>query len=305
MNNMFPELNEVFNNIMALTYGKNVVYTHAGVFHTDDAMATALLRIAGYEGDVVRVNKVPEGVTDETNLIYDIGYGRFDHHQDDVDVRPSGVKYAAFGLLVRVSGLCEVDGFYDFDQTFVEFLDKTDNGQLGKDEVNNIRNYIFSLNPRWDEDTDEHVAFQQAVSFCTRVLEREFGLRLSKVRARSFVNEAVDKALEQNKHYIDLDRFMPWEGQIKYLDGAALNVLCAVYPSRGEWAIKIRSAFDLDHPRQSAAYFDFVDANKPEGCTFVHSAGFIASAKTHEAAIDIAERYVHAIPSTTLAEFQI
>ena len=72
--------------------------THSGKFHADDVFASALLRIC-YPGiEIRRTFEIPEGFD---GLIFDIGGGRFDHHQTGAPVRPNGVPYAAFGLLWR------------------------------------------------------------------------------------------------------------------------------------------------------------------------------------------------------------
>ena len=36
---------------------------------------------------------------DFDGLVYDIGFGKYDHHQENRRVRKNGVPYAAFGLL--------------------------------------------------------------------------------------------------------------------------------------------------------------------------------------------------------------
>ena len=45
---------------------------------------------------IARGNRVPE---DFDGIVFDIGRGRYDHHQKDSRVRENGVPYAAFGLL--------------------------------------------------------------------------------------------------------------------------------------------------------------------------------------------------------------
>ena len=68
-------------------------FTHAGKFHADDVFATALLQILRPDIKITRGFTVPD---DFDGIVYDIGFGMFDHHQEPrVSVRP--------GLLTRTS----------------------------------------------------------------------------------------------------------------------------------------------------------------------------------------------------------
>ena len=46
--------------------------------------------------EIIRGNEVPE---DFDGIVYDIGRGKYDHHQLNKRVRENGIPYAAFGLL--------------------------------------------------------------------------------------------------------------------------------------------------------------------------------------------------------------
>lgn len=71
-------------------------FTHGGKFHADDVFSAALLLYLNPEIVIARGNRVPE---DFDGIVFDIGRGRYDHHQKDSRVRENGVPYAAFGLL--------------------------------------------------------------------------------------------------------------------------------------------------------------------------------------------------------------
>lgn len=108
---------------------KGRVYTHAGLFHGDDAYAVAAASLIWTpeesspwkEGlEVIRVNNLEdlkkEGVSDKNALVVDIGYGRFDHHQPEqvvypgTDIRMSAVakfwKYAGTAVTRRIGEEC-------------------------------------------------------------------------------------------------------------------------------------------------------------------------------------------------------
>lgn len=59
-------------------------------------------------------------------IVFDIGRGRYDHHQRDSRVRENGVPYAAFGLLWEElgSGILGETLAQRFDEEFVQPLDK-------------------------------------------------------------------------------------------------------------------------------------------------------------------------------------
>ena len=76
-------------------------FTHGSSFHADDVFSTALLQILKPGIQIQRGLQVPQ---DFDGIVYDIGRGRFDHHQEDKEIRKNGTPYAAFGLLWREYG---------------------------------------------------------------------------------------------------------------------------------------------------------------------------------------------------------
>ena len=70
------------------------VLTHGGKFHADDVFSGAFLTILKPGIQIERAFQVPEGYA---GLVFDLGWGRFDHHQQGAPVRENGVPYAAFG----------------------------------------------------------------------------------------------------------------------------------------------------------------------------------------------------------------
>ena len=101
-------------------------FTHAGKFHADDVFATALLQILRPDIKITRGFVVPD---DFDGIVYDIGFGMFDHHQEPRETRPNGIPYAAFGLLWRVlgPGLVGERQARLIDENFIQPLDLNDN----------------------------------------------------------------------------------------------------------------------------------------------------------------------------------
>ena len=122
-------------------------FTHNGKFHADDVFSSALLLYLNPEITITRGNKVPD---DFDGIVFDIGRGRYDHHQKDSRIRENGIPYAAFGLLWEDLG-CEILGdelAEKFDEAFVQPLDNNDN----TGEKNELASLIGSFNPSWDEN---------------------------------------------------------------------------------------------------------------------------------------------------------
>lgn len=268
------------NNIQKV---ENII-VHSGVFHADDVLAVALLRNLGCEATVRRVFKVPENV-EEGTLVLDIGgeydgVSRFDHHQPSCPVRDNGVKYAAFGLLIKALGICEEQGFENFDEKFCCGIDARDNGQfdLAAEYPSPVGDTINEFVPSWDDTRSMEEAFEEAVRFAQGILQREFSRRKSAAKARSIVLEAAEKA---ENGIVVLPQFCPWQDA---LAPRAEEYKAVVYPAlRGGYNAQVvpsktvKRAFPLDWLSE-----------KPQGATFVHQARFLCATSTEEEAIRLA-----------------
>lgn len=143
--------------------------THGGRFHADDVFSAALLKLLNPSVQITRVFDVPENFD---GLVFDIGWGRFDHHQKNAPVRPNGVPYAAFGLLWKEfgAGLVGPEEAERFDFHFIQPLDLDDNTGCGSE----IAGLIGAFNPSWDSDRSPDDCFAEAVAFAEVILEKRF-----------------------------------------------------------------------------------------------------------------------------------
>lgn len=149
--------------------------THAGSFHADEVMATVLLEVLYDDIKLARVNEVSE---ESSAFIYDIGLGKYDHHQDDKVRRDNGIAYSSVGLIWRDYGL-EVlkklgieeyaeDLFFDIDQDLIMPIDALDNGE-GERASMTIQSVISLNNPFWNSSQSENEAFIVSVDFARNV----------------------------------------------------------------------------------------------------------------------------------------
>ena len=86
---------------MKLKITKNIeeanLITHSSTFHPDDVFSTMFLSKIIENPIVCRTNNPDLAPRDA--IVYDIGFGKFDHHGTDARIRSnSSLKYCSFGL---------------------------------------------------------------------------------------------------------------------------------------------------------------------------------------------------------------
>lgn len=262
--------------------------THGGSFHADDVFSTALLRRFNPDFEPVRAFEVPEGYD---GIAYDIGGGRFDHHQPDAEVRPNGVKYAAFGLLWREFGhevLPDPDDWESFDETFVQVIDKGDNGV----EHNDIAGLVSDFVPTRGSSADYDAAFMDAVEMAEGMLDRRFGRILE---ARQAVTDLrADMEAQQGEAVLVLSEYVP--GWQKEVVGSGFEYV--TFPSnRGGQTLQgvpdAVGSFDVVAPFpeewRGLSGVDLECASGIDGLTFCHATGFLCACDTPETALVAAD----------------
>lgn len=213
-------------------------FTHSGKFHADDVFSSALLLYLNPEIRIIRGNKVPE---DFDGIVFDIGRGRYDHHQKDSRIRENGIPYAAFGLLWEELGT-EILGeelAQKFDESFVQPLDNNDN----TGEKNELATLIGNFNPTWDAQGGNNEAFFQAVSVAGMILENKFERYLGNERADKRVEEILEehqKAIlsgeksKEEARILILPEFVPCQKRLSETD-----IAFVIFPSnRGGYCIQ-------------------------------------------------------------------
>ncbi|MGN0485521.1 MAG: MYG1 family protein [Lachnospiraceae bacterium] len=264
-------------------------YTHAGSFHSDDVFATAFLRMLNPDIQIERGNCPPE---DFDGIIYDIGGGKFDHHQKEKELREDGTPYAAFGLIWREFGalLFSEEMVEEFDEKFVKDLDLSDN----TGSPNLIASVIADFNPCWDDKTttsDER--FFEAVEMAQTILQHKFERISSTERAKNQVLEAIQKSDGQ---ILLLEEFMPWK---KFVAHTTLKY--AIYPSnRGGYSIQAipedekvdeKEVLKLPFPEEwrGAKPEELQEKTGISTARFCHPSGFLAAADTLDGALAMAK----------------
>ena len=260
----------------------NKGFTHAGVFHADDVLSTALLKILNPDFEWTRGSVVPE---DFDGIIYDIGGGEFDHHQVDARIRDNGVPYAAFGLIWEKYG-CYVMDKKDaelFDKEFVQMIDLTDN----TGNRNPISSVIHDMNPEWNEDISSDDAFSKAVEFAIHMLNSKFKHIMAKKHAEDKVKAKLNEALDGCLY---LGEYMPWRTALKETD---INFV--IYDSaRGGYNIQTVPHNDGNIPMvmfprewRGKTGEELEGISGISGLIFCHNGGFLCTANSLNAAWDV------------------
>lgn len=281
--------------------------THSGTMHADEVFATAFLDL--YLGDikVCRLPDVPSDIS-ENVLVYDIGRGKYDHHQEDAKKRETGIPYCSFGLLWQEFGrkflekrnipnLEEV--FTMFDKDFVEAIDADDNGIFPKIEasykVKTLSDVIKLYNPSYKSGQDETIQFTKAVIFAKSIIDEELASVTGKVIAKTLVLEKLKTA---TNHTLYLDEYMPYEQTILSEEQAS-DIYFAVYPSnRGGYGIKTIPISAEDHTKRKEFPLSWAGLDNEElekvsgikGLRFCHLTRFLVTCDTFEAVEQVIEK---------------
>lgn len=305
--------------------------THDGIFHADDVLACAILRMAhGGEGwewadeptsDFAKLSFVrtrDPRVLAECDIIVDVGgvydpdRGRFDHHQvGRAGARPSGVLYSAAGLVWKAYGetVCSnKDVAEEVDREFIAPVCATDNGQslfVNRTPMfegvapNSFSSLIASLNPSWDEYPSHDGCFQNAVETAQYLLSRAIKAAEGKAKARAIVMEELLK--DPDAAIVVLDRFVPWTETV--LESAP-HALYVVFPNEtgDTWMVQcVPDALGSFGKRKAlpAAWQGLRDAafcaaTGVEDGVFCHPGLFICGARGREGAMRLARLAISA-----------
>lgn len=294
------------------TMEQATVVTHGGVFHADEVLATVILSKVLEDITVLRTFKVPEGLSDDV-IVYDIGFGRFDHHQKGGNgARENGVPYASVGLIWKEYGHQIVENTANpelvwelIDRDLIQGVDATDNGAMPKpeSELSNMSfsNIISGFNPTWDSNEDSDEAFIKAVEFAETVFENTLKNATAKAKAQKIVEEAIEKSQE---HIMVLEQFVPWQEFVFSSENAkASEVQFVVFPSnRGgyNWQCVPDMLGGFGQRKTVPSEWRGLSGENLQKVTgvptanFCHAAGFLGSAETFEDAYALAKLAVEA-----------
>ena len=280
--------------------------THNGTMHADEVFATAFLSLYFGNFKVARVSEVPKDISTKT-IIYDIGKGKFDHHQTDARIRDNGIKYSSFGLLFEEYGLNylkklklkNTKAIYNYlVKDFIEAIDAIDNGVFPEIKsiykIKTVSDVIKIFNPSYGSNDKEDEQFIKAVSLAESILTEELKNVIGKVEAGVKVKKILNKT---KGPILILDEYLPYEETVlTSLSGK--KILFAIYPSnRGGYGIKTIPISTTD--KTSRVYFpkewggltnDALEkVTGIKGSLFCHTNRFLMTASDLDTAKKLAE----------------
>lgn len=302
---------------LVTSFSQATAITHNGVFHADEIFATALL-CNMQDVKLLRTNCVNPEDSTINQIVYDIGGGKYDHHQKDFsECRKSGTKYSSFGLLWRDCGEWYMNNFANgieynaklaaaiFDKEFVEGIDAIDNGQIIKhsDEVSvtSVSNIISMMNPLWNSGTElESECFVNAVNLADKIFLRAIETAASKAKAKKVVEEAIEKS---ENHIMILDFFVPWQSHLLNSENPkAADILYVLFKSK-------RSGYNVQAVPDAPGSFgmckmlpeewaglngiDLQIVTNTDTAIFCHNARFICGAESYSDALILANLAVN------------
>ena len=275
------------NNLVDLVRRSSVAYTHAGVFHSDDVFGAALLQIINTSLEIRRTFKVSDEMRSETDLIFDIGGGRFDHHFNGAPERDGGIKYSSFGLFWKdLKGSIPEQVWEAVDRELVLPIDINDNYGEG----NPISAVISAFNLGWNDSRSEaDAAFESAVSFAKDALGHLIDSEMKKWDALELVESQFDAS--QDKRIVELDTPAPWSSVIVAKD----EPLFVLFPSDREgWMVQLVPT--VPGSRETRTTFPRTWWGVPREelleltggrVLFCHANGFILSVKDKVTAVEL------------------
>ena len=284
--NLFVSVNGN-NSFVTLVTNSSVAYTHAGVFHSDDVFSAALLRIINPTIEVRRTFKVTDEMKEETEIIFDIGGGRFDHHFNGCSVRDDAIKYSSFGLLWKeMKGTIPDQVWEAVDRELVIPIDVNDNYGDG----NPLSTIISSFNLGWNDSRHgADIAFENAVEFAKDALGHLIDSEMKKWDAQALVESQYQAS--SDKRIVELDTPAPWSSVIV----AKPEPQFVLFPSDREgWMVQVVPVFA--GLRDSRTSFPREWWGRPREelleltggrVLFCHANGFILSAKDKETAVEL------------------
>lgn len=214
--------------------------THAGTFHSDEVLSTVILEKVFSNLTIIRTLEVPENIGEDV-IVYDIGFGKYDHHQKGGNgKRENGVPYASVGLIWKefghkiVTDTCNPTLVWEIiEQDLIQGVDAIDNGSLPKADypiqAMTFSKAISEFNPTWDSQEDADEAFLKAVTFAKIVFDNTLKNAIAKAKAQEIVETAIEKS---EGHIMVLDQHIPWQDFILLSQNKkAADILFVVYPS--------------------------------------------------------------------------
>jgi uncharacterized UPF0160 family protein len=256
--------------------GIKKIITHDGVFHADEVIAAALLRVQGWDCEVVRTRDkdvLSQALLDLETLVldqggeYNIDMLNLDHHQDPNLPSVAGLVWRHFNAYI----LSDLAKTY-FDE-FISGIDKWDTNRDGchadwPKEFRNLSHIIAGFNRDPFDSVNQDIQFEKAVKFAIVVVENEKNSALLKARAE--IDYSAHVVINGVAIFSQFSQIWRDKGEYEF----------AVMPHPSGWQVVAAKIVNKVIPETAK---DF------EGFIFRHNTGFMATFDTLENIIKFIE----------------
>lgn len=291
---------------MKLMMNDLTIVTHDGNFHADDVFSIAALKCVLPTFTLIRTRDndimANADIVLDVGGVYDAEAGRFDHHQrGGAGEREDGTPFSSFGLIWQKYGLAICGDNQEVadsvDAKLVATIDAVDCGYVkGIMEGVSLSQSISMFNPTWEEAGDFDRAFDEAVAYAQRILQRFIAAAQGGINAKSIVAAAIARA--EDARIIVLQQYTPWKTTVF---NQAPDALFVIYPSQtGQWRIQtvpaeLGSFADRKSLPQAWSGLNGEALQKVTGlddAMFCHNGLFIAGCESFESTLAMAKMAV-------------
>lgn len=286
--------------------------THSGPFHADDVLATAILRRAIPDVEVVRSRDL--AVIEAADIVYDVGgvydpaTKRLDHHQRGrAKSHPCGIERSSAGLVWEEYGHLltpSEKAMESVDRLLILPVDAVDNGQalvtsydmLYGTQQPTLSALIGNLNPVWHEEQDFDAAFESAVHVAGIFLEAAIARAASSEHIEVAMLGIIGAAEGRHGRVLVMDQFVPWRTFL-FENGLDQDWDLVVYPDpAGTWVVACVPDAPMSRisktpwPREWAGLPTpaLVRATGIPDMVFCHPGAHIGGARTKKSALRLA-----------------
>lgn len=219
-------------------YNKANFVTHSGTFHVDDVISTIFLSKIFKEINLIRVPSM-DNRSINNKLVFDIGYGAFDHHQKDRNgKRKNGIYYSSIGLLWKKYGKLylksikakNINKVYEYmDKELIQYIDATDNMQMEYLKSKISPDFVKLCNPEWNENVTEEEGFIHALKLADEFWNIYIKHALAEVEA---IEMLIKKTNETSENFVVFDKELPYRKAIELFNNK--NIKYLIFKSKRE-----------------------------------------------------------------------
>ncbi len=302
---MNEEKSELIKSLMAAGDSRpnKTIYlgTHSGEMHADDVLATAVLfrelRPLGYKLDVIR-SRCHALLESRCDIIYDVGHGKYDHHDDYKVLYPNGIKMAACGKILN-DVITDQDVLECLRNRLFYAVEAVDNGQELPPSVEPSKlAFVASFNPTWGEprtDKDFYNRFMQVLPIVGNIYDRIISNVIWDLRARDYISPAHAKFFFDGR-FCEIDRYCPTFEYAKLHH----EFLGAIYKKDSQWMVRLAPSFRRKYETRCQFPSSWRGLHSPDepsralsticglkSAKFCHPAGFLMTFDDHDDAIEV------------------